>query len=148
MDENLDIAVNDILSQLKREAAKPKEVVAEESLSKDQLEEFIIKNSGKLVKQSLEIVDNVNDYVSTAPEAKDVSALAELIGAASSAIESLNKIYISSEKNKTAIHVKQMDIESRERMNIVDNQTKMLLSREDIMKALVSGEDDSKLIDI
>jgi len=35
-----------------------------------------------------------------------------------------------------------MDIESKERLNVIDNQTKMLLSRDDVMKALVEKEDD------
>ena len=35
-----------------------------------------------------------------------------------------------------------MDVESKERISIVDNQTKVLLSREDIMQALVDRDDD------
>ena len=35
-----------------------------------------------------------------------------------------------------------MDIESKERINITDNQTKVLLSREDIMQALIDREED------
>lgn len=140
MDTDLDDAVNDILSQLKGAVAVTKKQPDEEVLTKDQLEEFIIKNSGKLVTKSLNIVDDVKDYVSSAPDAKDVAALAELISATSSAIETLNKVYISDERNKTQVQVKQMDVESRERMNITDNKTKILLSREDIMKALVDND--------
>lgn len=140
METDLDDAVNDILSQLKGTAAIAKKQPEEETLTKDQLEEFIIKNSGKLVTKSLNIVDDVKDYVASAPDAKDVAALAELISATSSAIETLNKVYISDERNKTQVKVKQMDVDSRERMNIADNQTKILLSREDIMKALVNDD--------
>ena len=35
-----------------------------------------------------------------------------------------------------------MDVESKERISIVDNQTKVLLSREDIMQALIDRDDD------
>ncbi len=140
MDTDLDDAVNDILSQLKGTVAVTKKHPDEEILTKDQLEEFIIKNSGKLVTKSLNIVDDVKDYVASAPDAKDVAALAELISATSSAIETLNKVYISDERNKTQVKVKQMDVESRERINVTDNQTKILLSREDIMKALVNDD--------
>ena len=31
-----------------------------------------MKSSGKLVSKSLEIVDNVNDYISSAPENRDI----------------------------------------------------------------------------
>lgn len=145
MDTDLDDAVNDIISQLKNTTISAKKEPEEIPLTKDQLEDFIIKNSGKLVTKSLNIVDDVKEYVASAPDAKDVAALAELISATSSAIETLNKVYISDEKNKTQVQVKQMDIESRERINITDNKTKILLSREDIMKAIV---DNDNVVDV
>ena len=51
-------------------------------------------------------------------------------------MESLNKIYISLEKNKTTKDIKQMDIESKEKQNTQDNITH-LLSRKEIMKELM-----------
>jgi hypothetical protein len=146
METDLDDAVNDIISQLKGNVAAPKRETQDVPLTKDQLEDFIIKSSGKLVSKSLNIVEDVQEYVASAPDAKDVSALAELINATSSAIDTLNKVYISDERNKTQVRVKLMDVESRERMNITDNKTKILLSREDIMNALVNN--DESIIDI
>jgi hypothetical protein len=141
MGNELDEAVNDIISQLKGTADVSKQRQEEVDLTKDQLEEFIIKSSGKLVTRSLNLVDEVREYVASAPESRDVSSLAELINATVGAVESLNKIHISDERNKTQVKVKQMDIDSKERINITDNKTKILLSREDIMKALVDRDD-------
>lgn len=141
MDTDLDNAVNDIITQLKGTIPVNKKEVEDTPLTKDQLEEFIIKNSGKLITKSLNIVDDVKDVVTAGSDSKDIAALAELISATSSAIDTLNKVYISDEKNKTQVRVKQMDVDSRERINITDNQTKILLSREDIMKAIVNNGD-------
>lgn len=141
MDTDLDNAVNDIITQLKGTIPVNKKEVEDTPLTKDQLEEFIIKNSGKLITKSLNIVDDVKDVVTAGSDSKDIAALAELISATSSAIDTLNKVYISDEKNKTQVRVKQMDVDSRERINIADNQTKILLSREDIMKAIVNNGD-------
>ena len=116
--------------------------VEESVLNKDDLEDFLIQNSGKLIKKSLTIVDNVNDYISSAPENRDVAALAELIKASSSAIDTLNRLHTAKERNETQVAVKQLDVESKERLNLADNQTKMLLSRDDIMKALVDKDED------
>ena len=143
--DDLDDAVNDIISQLKQTTALSKRDPGDE-VTRENLEEFIIKNSGKLINKTLNIVDDVQAYISSAPEAKDVAAFAELLKAASSSMEALNKVYISIEKNKNVKEVKQMDIESKERLNIADNQTKVLLSRDEIMKALIddANKDDSK----
>ena len=115
----------------------------------EKLEEFIIKNSGKLITKTLGIVDDVQTYISSAPEAKDVTALAELLKAAASSIEALNKVYTSIEKNKTVKEIKQMDIESKEKINVQDN-TAFLLSRKEIMQELIgkSKQDDGKVVDV
>ena len=105
-----------------------------------------MKSSGKLVNKSLEIVDNVNDYISSAPENRDVAALAEVIKATSASIDTLQKLHSANERNETQKEVKKMDVESKERLNIADNQTRILLSRDDIMKALVDKDDD--IIDV
>ena len=146
MAEDLDEAVNDIISQLKQNNKVAKAPVEESVLNKEDLEDFLIQNSGKLIKKSLSIVDNVNDYISSAPENRDVAALAELIKASSSAIETLNRLHTAKERNETQLDVKKIDVESKERMNIADNQAKILLSREDIMNALI--EDESNVVDV
>ena len=148
MEDELDVVVNDIIAQLKGTNALAKKEETED-LDKDKLEEFIIKNSGKLITKTLGIVDDVQAYISSAPEAKDVAALAELLKAASSSIEALNKVYTSIEKNKTVKEIKQMDIESKEKINVQDN-TAFLLSRKEIMKELIgkSKQEDSKIVDV
>lgn len=147
MEEDLDVVVNDIITQLKGTTALSKRE-PEEELDKEKLEEFIIKNSGKLITKTLNIVDDVQTYISSAPEAKDVTALAELLKAASSSIEALNKVYTSIEKNKTVKEVKQMDIDSREKINTQDNAT-FLLSRKEIMQELIGkSREDDKVVDV
>ena len=147
MEEDLDVVVNDIITQLKGTTALSKKEPVEE-LDKEKLEEFIIKNSGKLITKTLDIVDDVQMYISSAPEAKDVTALAELLKAASASIEALNKVYTSIEKNKTVKEVKQMDIDSREKINVQDNAT-FLLSRKEIMQELIGkSKEESRVVDI
>ena len=144
MNEELDEAVNDILSQLKNTKVI-KQTPVTDTLTKEKLEEFIIKNSGKLVTDSINLIDDMRDFVGTADaDPESISALAELLKAASSAVDTLNKIYISDERNKNQVKIKTMDIESKEKLSIMDNQTKVLLSREDIMKAII----DKEVIDI
>lgn len=142
MEEDLDFIVGDIITQLKGTTALTKKE-PEDELTKEKLEEFIIKNSGKLIMKSLDIIDDVQAYISSAPDAKDVAAFAELLKASSASMESLNKIYISLEKNKTTRDIKQMDIVSREQLNTQDNITH-LLSRKEIMKELMGKADKAE----
>tara|TARA_R110000787_G_scaffold124228_2_gene235270 strand:- start:516 stop:953 length:438 start_codon:yes stop_codon:yes gene_type:complete len=138
----LDDAVNDIITQLKGNKKDVREYEQVDEINRDNLEEFIMNKSSKLVTKSLDIVDNVNDYISSAPENRDVAALAELIKASTGAIDILQKVHSSKERNDTQLEVKKIDVESKERINITDNQTRVLLSREDIMQALIDNDDD------
>tara|TARA_R110000824_G_scaffold10443_4_gene46120 strand:+ start:364 stop:807 length:444 start_codon:yes stop_codon:yes gene_type:complete len=144
--DELDEAVNDIITQIKGSKEAVREKRKDVHIDKENLEEFIMKSSGKLVSKSLELVENVNDYISSAPENRDVAALAEVIKATAGSIDTLQKLHSSNERNETQKEVKKMDVESKERISIVDNQTKVLLSREDIMDALVDRDDN--IIDV
>ena len=142
MDDDLNYAVNDIITQLKGNE-KIAKAMEEEDIDIHNIEEFLIKKSSKLINKSLNIVDNVDDYIKAAPENRDVAAMAELIKAASASIETLNKLHTAKERNVTQLEVKKIDVESKERLNLIDNQARILLSREDIMNALTDepGED-------
>ena len=74
--------MGDLIDQLKNAdqiIKKPEKVQEEFNLSKENLEEFILNNAGKLIQQSVEMVSDVKQYVETAPEHRDVTSLAELI---------------------------------------------------------------------
>ena len=143
-DNETDFNVDDIVSQLQnssminRPQRAPEEEISEE-ISKENLEEFIIKKSALLINKTLHAINNVEDYISSAPDAKDVSAFAELLNAASGSIDALNKVYTSIEKNKTSKEIKTMDIQSKERMNTQDNMT-TLLSRQEVLEALAKRD--------
>ena len=142
MDTDIDNTVNDIISQLRTSSLSNTSPQKEDvKLTKDNLEEFILTNTGKLVTKSLGLIDNIESFVSTSPEPDDVTALSELIKAATSAVESLNKIYIADSRNENQMKIKKLDIAAKEKLSLMDNQTKILLSREDIMKALINTND-------
>lgn len=138
----IDDAVDDILSQIKDHKATTSEIkkAEEEEFDADKLEAFILNKTSALVNTSIDMVEDVKDYISSAPENRDVAAIAELIRASTGAIDTLTKLHTAKEGNKSRIEIKQIDVEAKERMNIADNQTKVLLSRDDIMKALIDEE--------
>jgi hypothetical protein len=82
-----------------------------------------------------------------APDARETESIAELIKASTSAIETLNKILLQQKKSETQIKVKQMDVESRQGLAIAEQHTKILLSREDIMKKLMEDADTIDVTD-
>lgn len=131
--------IGDLVDQLKnaeKYLKKPEKAEEEFNLDPEELEKFILNNAGKLVKKSIEMVDEVKQYVETAPESRDVSSLSELINASSSAIETLSKILVQNKKDKTQKEVKQMDIDGKKQLMQGEFNAKIMLSRDDVMKEL------------
>ena len=147
MDENIEDQVGDILDQLK---SAPKVIRKVESLNltKENLEEFILKYAGDLVQTSSDAVNTINDHILSAPTAEDVVALAELIKASNSSIETLNKMLLTDKKHHTLIKIKQMDVDSRKKELDTAIGAKLLMSREELMKQfLMNVTEPIKTID-
>ena len=146
MDEEVDVVVDDLLSQLKGANLASKEIEKNEfNLDKDKLEDFLLKYSGKLIKDSVDYVEDVKQFITSAPDARDVEALSKLVGASASAIESLNKILISNKQNDSRKEIKQMDIDSKKELaQENDKRIDLTINREELLKQLM---DDAKVID-
>lgn len=151
LDPNNDIdnAVDDIITQLSTQnhsGTKAKQLA--EVPDTGELEEYLVKTTARLIDTTLDAVDNVKDYISSAPENRDVASLAELMRSANSAIETMQKIHANKENVQVRKDVKQMDIDSKKELNLLDNTAKLVMSRDEVLKALTNGEEKEEVIDI
>ena len=147
MDNDVDIVVDDLLSQLKGVNVAQKELENQDfNLDKEKLEDFLLQYSGKLIKGSVDYVEDVKQFITSAPDSRDVDALSKLIGASASTIESLNKILLQNKANEAKIQVKEMDIQSKRELQDINNEKAGLtINREELLKQLI---DDAKIIDV
>jgi len=146
MDDDMNDSIDDLLSQLQssNQVARDADKQDDFKLDKEDLENFLLQYSGKLIKGSVDYVEDVKQFITSAPDAKDVESLSKLVGAAAAAIETLNKIHISDQKAKSTKELKIMDIESKKALQQQDTETKLLLNREELMKQLIG---DAQIID-
>ena len=150
----VDGAVDDILSQLSTQHHSiTRQKKSEQEIPEvEDLEEYLIKKTAKLIDTTLDAVDNVKDYISSAPENRDVASLAELMRSANSSIETMQKIHANKANNEARKELKTMDIDSKKQLNIQDNQTKLVMSREELMDSLLNAPeaepDKDDVIDI
>lgn len=137
--------VDDLVSQLKDNNTAFNKVKKERTdVTPENLEEFIMKSSGALVQDSLEMIANIKEFTNLAPDARETESLAELVKASSTAIETLNKILLQNKKSDTQIKVKEMDVNVKKGIAMAEQGTKIMLSREEIMKELIK---DAEIID-
>ena len=142
MEESIDESdVKSLLDQLKDTTKLAKQVdKAPFDLPKEDLEKFILNNTGKLIQDSMETIDNIKQYIISAPEPEDVHSLAELYKASTGAIEALNKILLQQQKTEAQITVKTMDIQSKQAL-ADKREDKSTFTREEIMEQLFNSGD-------
>ena len=138
MSDDIDKIVDDLVGQFKgvNQVKKKKDDL---QISDETLKDFLYKYSGKLIKDSVEVVDDIKDFITAAPDSRDLEALSKLIGASAAAIETLNKIQIADEKNKTQVGIKSMDIEAKKELNLQKAEDHVLtMNREELIDKLIS----------
>lgn len=142
-DDFLDDEVDDIISQIRNQSKNLKESKAEHpDLIKDNLEEFIIVNAGKVVNHSLEMVENLKLEVQAGADSKLIESISELIKATTSAIDSLSKLKIADDKIKAQKEITQMNIDSKTTKDDENNNSTPRLSftRSEILKLMEKQE--------
>lgn len=141
--DDLEEGIDDLINQLKNNTKKIDNIQKKEefTLDREDVEQFLINNAGKLIADSMDIVDSVKQYVAAAPNSDEVESLASLMKAATSSIDSLSKIFIQNTKSKTSIELKTLDIDSKKELLETDHQNKLELSREEVLERLIKSAD-------
>ena len=109
-----------------------------ELVDTENIEQFVIKNSSDLINQSLDVMNNVKDYIMASGDPDSISALSELIRASSGAIESLNKIVIQNKRSATTMAAKQMDIAGKHSIEDKKQEGALIGTREEIFTKMLA----------
>lgn len=114
----------------------------------ENIKDYAYSSATKLIDNSLSMLDRVKKSVTSVMDFRELTALADLIKATTSSIETLNKVIVENEKIKSAKEIKKMDIESKKELNTgkIKNQTNNILvaSREEILQQLVDKTINTK----
>ena len=139
-DNSLDDNIDSLIDQLKGSNAMSNELTKKADdfhLDRDELEQFILDNQGALIRDSVDIIQLMKQYVASAPNAEDISSFAELLKATSTAIDNLAKLQITKQRTDSQKEIKQMDIDAKKNLNDDNNRMQLIGTREEIFNRLV-----------
>lgn len=115
-------------------------------VTKENLENFVIDKASRLINESADTISYLRNLVESAPDPKDVEALASLINASTSAIDTLSKMVVSEKKNNTLKEIKQLDLVAKTKTEEVK---KVKYTREEIFKQLFKEEPkEAEVVDV
>lgn len=112
------------------------------TLDANNLEEHIVKEAEDIAEKAKWAVTDVLLQVQTTPnDAELIEAAAKLLSAATAAQEAHLKVYSQKEKFKQQVYLQQMKLQADMKMNDDNNQTKVLLSREELMSKYLDNKE-------
>lgn len=135
----------------------PQEIVAQTKVIKhdlalvkvEELEEKIISETNDIMNNAKAALEAVLDEVQTTPnDAELIESASSFIKAQTGLIDALSKLHLSKEKHKQNVELAQMRLTAEQRMNTENNQTKMLMSREEIMSRLMNEAKNVEIINV
>lgn len=117
-------------------------------ISEDELKDKIIGETNDLMESTKTALAAVLDEVQTTPnDAELIESASRLVMAQSTLIDALSKLHINNEKLKSQYIINKMRIDADQQINTENNQTKVLLTREEVMAKLMA-ESKNSIIDI
>lgn len=115
-------------------------------INPDQLEEKIISETNDIMDNARSALAAVLDEVQSTPnDAELIESAASLIKAQTGLVDALTKLHLNKEKHKQQVELTKMRISADQQMNTENNQTKILMSRDEIMSRLMN---DAKKIEV
>ena len=139
--------MDDLINQLRQNNSEVKKAQKspEFELKPEQLEQFILNSTGKLVQDSMDMVSTVKQYVECAPDSEGVSSLAELLKATTSSIDTLSKILIQDKRGETSTKLKKIDIAAKAQLMDQEHNNKLALTRKEVLDQLIQN---AEVVDI
>ena len=143
-------SLNELIEQLK--VTKSRQTIPSDPyhLNDDNIQEFILRKAGKLINDAVQAVEDYKDNVCDGTDAEAASSLAALIGAASGAIDTANKINLQNKKNRTAVQLREMDIEARKQLQLNEKPVStniLIATREEVLRHLFDTPEKQKTIE-
>jgi len=149
MEDNEDLHghVDDLISQLRDNNKIVKQAAESEQfeLRPEDLEQFILNRTGKLINDSMDMVHTVKQYVECAPDAEGVGSLAELLKATTSSIDTLSRILVQDKRGENSTKLKQLDIAAKKHLMDSEHENKITLTRQEVLEQLIQS---AEVIDI
>jgi hypothetical protein len=143
-DDDFKIDINDLTDSLQKSFSTIKDANKElkktdDELKKENLEEFILKYAGKLVKDGVEFVEDLKTTFSQSLDPREIESMAETFKGVSGALAILKDLQVSKEKAKTSKELKTMEIEAkRELKEIQTDKPALKFSRDELFKKLIN----------
>jgi len=145
--DNNNQEIESIIEELKADEintpVRPKPVEVQK-IDDENVGEYVYKKSSELVESTLGAIQSLKDNVLTGSDPKEIAALSQLIGAATKALDQLNKINLQNKQSKNNVEIKKMEIEANANRPLIPNTTNVMIATRDQVLAQIFDKTSDK----
>ena len=145
--DNNNQEIESIIEELKADEintpVRPKPVEVQK-IDDENVGEYVYKKSSELVESTLGAIQSLKDNVLTGSDPKEIAALSSLIGAATKALDQLNKINLQNKQAKSNVEIKKMEIEANANRPLIPNTTNVMIATRDQVLAQIFDKTSDK----
>ena len=145
--DNNNQEIESIIEELKADEIntpiRPKPVEVQK-IDDENVGEYVYKKSSELVESTLGAIQSLKDNVLTGSDPKEIAALSSLIGAATKALDQLNKINLQNKQAKSNVEIKKMEIEANANRPLIPNTTNVMIATRDQVLAQIFDKTSDK----
>lgn len=127
-----------------------------EKLTEENLNDYFLAKSKELIETGVNAVQDMAPYIVQGQNPDEIDALANLMTAATKALENLNKTTLIDKKADRAKEIKNIEIEGRKEIaqmnaksnSITHNTNVLVASREEIMQKLFNSSKEPEVLEM
>jgi len=113
-------------------------------VDKDNINDYVIQKVARLIETGIETVESIKQTIASGFEVDELQAFSALIGAVTSAADTLNKINLQQMKAKSAKQLKKMDIASKKQLGNGGghggNTNVLIATREEVIERFLNNK--------
>jgi hypothetical protein len=140
--DDIDLIVDQLRMDAVPKSLNTKQTETEiQNLNDDNVSEYVYKKTAEVIELGLGAVHSLKDAVTVGQDPKEISALAQLIGATTKAIDNLNKINLQAKQHKNNLEVAKVEATSNAKalQNIPQTNNIVIATRDEIVTKLLEG---------
>ena len=113
-----------------------------EKVSDENVNEYVYKKTAEVIQAGLEAITSLKNSIAMGADPKEIAAMAQLIGATTKALDSMNSINLQQKQATTAIELKKMDIAGKKEIvsKLPPSNNILIATRDEVISQMIGGK--------
>lgn len=113
-----------------------------EKVDDENVNEYVYKKTSEVIQAGLEAITSLKNSIAMGADSKEIAAMAQLIGATTKAIDSMNKINLQQKQATVDVKLKEMDIAGKKDIvsRLPASNNILIATRDEVISQMIGSK--------